>query len=191
MEPLAILHYVTSKLTELGIPHMVGGSFASSLYGLARTTQDADLVVSLTPSQVPALVEAFAGQFYIDSTMIEDALQHQTSFNIIHLESSFKIDFFPLRSGDFHQQSFSRRRLEPMDATLEVREYVQSAEDTVLYKLDWYRQGGGVSENQWRDIRGILKTQGTALDGDYLDRWAGELGLAELLAVAKGEAGLR
>ncbi|MGA2629546.1 MAG: hypothetical protein ABSG54_04965 [Terriglobia bacterium] len=191
MEPIEILHHVTSKLTELGIPYMVGGSFASSLYGLARTTQDADLVVSLTQSQVPALVEAFTGQFYLDSTMIKDSLRHQTSFNIIHLESTFKIDFFPLQPGEFHQQSFSRRRLEPIDATLKVREYVQSAEDTVLYKLDWYRKGGGVSEVQWRDILGILKTQGAALDGDYLDRWARELGLAELLEGAKGEAGLR
>ena len=190
MEPLAILHRVTSKLEELGIPYMVGGSFASSFYGQARITHDADLIVSLQQEHIAGLIEAFRGEFYLDRGMIENALQQHTSFNLIHLESSFKVDFFTLKPGEFHQVSFSRRRLEQIDLDTEVREYLQSAEDTVLHKLDWYRQGGSVSENQWRDIIGILKAQGPALDMDYLDRWSNELGLVELLAQAKREAGL-
>jgi hypothetical protein len=50
--------------------------------------------------------------------------------------------------------------------------------------LDWYRLGGEVSERQWRDVLGIIKTQASRLDHEYLTRWADELGVADLLARA-------
>ena len=68
--------------------------------------------------------------------------------------------------------------------------YLASAEDTVLAKLDWYRQGGEVSDRQWRDVLGVLKVQGDALDRAYLREWAGRLALTELLRRACDDAGL-
>jgi hypothetical protein len=56
--------------------------------------------------------------------------------------------------------------------------------DTNLSKLEWYRQGGEVSERQWRDILGVLKTRAGLLDLDYMKEWAGELHVADLLAGA-------
>ena len=67
---------------------------------------------------------------------------------------------------------------------------MQTPEDAVLSKLDWYRMGGGVSETQWRDVIGILKTQSGQVDFGYLRKWAGELGLADLLERACREAGI-
>lgn len=60
-------------------------------------------------------------------------------------------------------------------------------EDIVLAKLDWFRLGGEVSERQWRDILGVLKTQREALDVDYLRQWAQLLGVADLMERALGE----
>lgn len=62
------------------------------------------------------------------------------------------------------------------------------AEVTVLAKLDWYRKGGEVSDRRWRDLRGVLKVQADALDQEYLEHWAKELGVADLLRRALGEA---
>jgi hypothetical protein len=190
MEPLEILHRVTSKLESLKIPYMVGGSFAGSYYGFARNTHDADLIVAMRQDHVDGFVNAFSHEFYLDRGSIEDALRTRAPFNIIHLESSFKVDFFVLREGRFDQESFSRRRLRRIDPNLDTETFLQSAEDTVLAKLEWYRLGGGVSEIQWRDVIGILKAQGERADFGYMRRWSQELGVSDLLVRAVQEAGV-
>lgn len=62
-----------------------------------------------------------------------------------------------------------------------------SAEDVVLAKLEWFRMGGDVSERQWRDILGVLKVQQSTLDVDYLEQWAQELGVTDLMQRALEE----
>ena len=56
----------------------------------------------------------------------------------------------------------------------------------MLHKLEWYR--AEVSDRQWADIVGVLSVQGDALDREYLDRWAAELGISELLDRARNAA---
>lgn len=47
--------------------------------------------------------------------------------------------------------------------------------------LALHRLGGEVSDQQWRDILGILKTQAGELDEVYLRQWAAVLHVADLL----------
>lgn len=187
-EPLQVLQRVIANLEALGIPYMLAGSFASSLHGLARFTQDADLIVDLHPSQLDAFAQAFVSDFYVDRGLIRQALDTGTSFNIIHFESSFKVDFFVLGGRNFSREEFSRRALRQVDLHSGFEAYVQVPEDAVLSKLDWYRRGGEVSENQWRDVLGMLRQQAERLDAGYLSKWASELGVADLLQRACREA---
>ena len=60
------------------------------------------------------------------------------------------------------------------------------AEDTVLSKLEWAKKGS--SERQMRDVVGVLSLKGEDLDHGYLDKWASVLGVADLLADARGRA---
>lgn len=189
MEPIDVLKLVVGKLTEMHVPYMVGGSFASSFYGFDRSTRDADVVVAMRQEHVEKFVEVFHGDFYLDRGMIEGALRAGASFNVIHLKSMFKVDFFVLRDEPFGQESFSRRRLEQLEPGSDFRTYVESAEDTVLSKLVWFRLGGAVSENQWRDVLGILDVQAGRLDVHYLHKWATQLRVADLLERAFEEAG--
>jgi hypothetical protein len=166
---------------------MLVGSFASAFHGFPRLTQDADLMVQLNANQVDGFIEAFSREFYVDRGQIEQAITNQTSFNIIHLESSFKVDFFVLRRGGYVEEAFSRRVIEQIDPQTDFAAYVQTPEDALLSKLDWYPQGGEVSENQWRDVIGILKVQAGRLDDGYLQKWGAELGVSDLLLRARQE----
>ena len=188
MTPLEIVHLVAARLGKLEIPYMLGGSFASSLYGFPRTTQDADFIIDIVPRQVEGFIELFQPEFYISRTLIDQAIQTGSTFNLIHLESSFKVDFFVLRGDRFNHLAFSRRGLRQIDPELPTRTYIQSAEDTVLAKLTWYRQGGQVSELQWGDLVGVLKAQAGRLDLSYLRHWAAQQGVGELLDRAFKEA---
>jgi hypothetical protein len=188
MEILEVLQRVISKLEELRIPYMVSGSAASSFHAFVRTTQDGDLVVALGLDQVKKFAAAFAPEFYLDRASIRHALQMGGSFNLIHLESSLKIDFFPLRKRSFSQQEFSRRQPRLLLKESIAPAYVATAEDTLLSKLEWFRAGGEVSENQWKDVVGILKVQADTLDVAYLNQWARELHVEGLLEKAFKEA---
>jgi len=188
MEILDILERVISKLEELGIPYMVSGSAASSFYAFVRTTQDGDLVVALGSDQVEKFASAFAPEFYLDRASIHRSLQMGGSFNLIHLQSSLKIDFFPLRKRSFSQQEFARRQPRRLLEKSVVPAYVATAEDTILSKLEWFRAGGEVSENQWKDVVGILRVQATSLDLAYLNQWARELHVEDLFEKAFKEA---
>jgi hypothetical protein len=181
MEILDVLQRVISKLEELGIPYMVSGSAASSFHAFVRTTQDGDLVVALGPDAIEKFATAFAPEFYLDRASIRRAVQMGGSFNLIHLESSLKIDFFTLRERRFSQQEFARRQPRFLLKGSSVPAYVATAEDTILAKLEWFRTGGEVSENQWKDIIGILKIRAGGLDLAYLRKWARELQVEDLL----------
>lgn len=63
-----------------------------------------------------------------------------------------------------------------------------SPEDVILSKLEWFRMGGEVSERQWRDILGVLKTREGELDLNYLHKWASELKVHDLLERALKES---
>ena len=69
--------------------------------------------------------------------------------------------------------------------------FVASPEGTILNKLEWYRMGGEVSDRQWNDILGVLKVQGTDLDMQYLQKWAANLDVTDLLERALVDAGLK
>jgi len=64
---------------------------------------------------------------------------------------------------------------------------VDTAEYTVLRKLEWFRRGGEISDRQWRDVIGIIRTQGLRLDRGELSTWAERLGVSDLLARALRE----
>lgn len=178
---IAITVRVTEALESSGVPHFIGGSVASTLYGMVRTTQDSDIIADLRLENIQRFVESLQDEFYIDDEMIADAIAHCSSFNIIHRESMFKVDIFIPRPRLFVEMQFSRARKEFLSSDPLMVANVASPEDTLLAKLEWYRMGGEVSERQWRDVLGILKVQAGALDMDYLRRMARELKVEDLL----------
>lgn len=188
-DPIAVTLLVIDKLDALHVPYFLGGSLASAVHGVLRTTMDADLVADLRPEHAGPLASALSPAFYVDASAIRDAIRHQSSFNAIHLETMFKVDVFVLKPRPFDRAQFERRAVQVVERAPERTAYVASAEDTILAKLEWYRLGGEVSERQWRDVVGVLNVQSDRLDYTYLRAWAGQLNVADLLERAFAEAG--
>lgn len=187
-EQLATVARVVHALEALGIPYAVGGSWASSVHGTARTTMDADVVVDLGIDRVAALARALGERVYLDVDVARNAVRTRSAFNAIDRDTGFKVDFFPLGERAYDRVAFERRRRADLGEGLHCA--FVSAEDIVLAKLAWYRAGGEVSDRQWGDVLGVLRTQGARLDRAYLAKWAGPLDLWDLLKRALGEAGL-
>ena len=181
---------VVRAFDSLRIPYFLGGSMASSVHGIYRATADADFVAAVRPHHAEPLVALLHPAFYADLEAIRTAAASSRSFNVIHLESMLKVDVFVARTDPFSLMQMRRRVLQAVSVDGQTKFHVASAEDTVLAKLQWYREGGEVSDRQWNDVLGVLKVQGPALDRAYLREWARELKLTDLLDRALDDAGL-
>jgi hypothetical protein len=180
-EPVEVTLKVTAVFEKLGVPYLIGGSLASTLYGMVRSTQDSDIVAEMRLEHLQPFVSVLQDEFYVDEEMIVDSIQQYASFNIIHRETLFKVDVFIPRPRPFLQSQLVRAQRQTFTFENEVSAKFASPEDTILSKLEWYRMGGEVSERQWRDILGLLKTRAGELDLDYLRKWAHELKVNDLL----------
>ena len=187
---LATITPIVEALEQVGVPYYIGGSVASSFYGLPRLTIDVDLVADLRLEHVQPLVKVLQATYYIDDDMIQDAIRWRSSFNMIHQDTILKVDVFIPKSRLFDQEELNRVQTKVVEGNDRLF-YVASPEGTILNKLEWYRMGGEVSDRQWNDILGVLKVQGTALDMDYLQRWAADLNVTDLLERALVDAGLK
>lgn len=170
---------VIAVLDSLSIPYVLGGSMASSVHGLPRTTNDADLIVLLHEGRVRDFASALDREFDADEQSIRRAVMARRSFNLISEKSMFKIDIFVGREGSFEAAQIERGRKETVapGATASVA----TPEDVILAKLRWYRLGNEVSQRQWQDVREVARTQEGKLDLEYMNRWAKELRVDDLL----------
>lgn len=177
---------VASALEAVGVPYYIGGSVASSLQATARTTQDVDFVVEMRPHHAAALSRALGPDFAVDEEALRDAVARGWSWNVFHLPTGIKIDLIMREDTAYDREAFSRRRRLRVDVDTEP--FVKSVEDSILKKLQWFRDGGGQSSTQWRDVVELLRVNGPHLDAAYLDLWAPRIGVADLLERARAEA---
>ncbi|MBD3374084.1 hypothetical protein GF406_03530 [candidate division KSB1 bacterium] len=187
-EPLYITHLIAKQFEHQQIRYLVGGSLASSLHGIPRATQDVDMVAELFHKHISPLVQALKDSFFIDADMIHQAIDHGSSFNLIHLETMFKVDIFIMQKDLFAREEMAQRELYHISETSEQSLYIARAEDIILHKLYWYKTGNEISERQWTDALGVLIVQFDKLDFSYLKKGARHKNIEKLLANAIDQA---
>jgi hypothetical protein len=187
-EEFLVLKQLADALDYLSIDYAIGGSIASSLYGKVRFTQDADINVALSGDRAEELYIVLKDYFYISKDAMHEAVSNRGSFNIIHLETAFKIDIFIQKDDDFCRKLFLRRKKVKLEDSIDCLFDVVSAEDIILLKLQWYQSSGCVSERQWTDVLGVLAVQARSLDMKYLRSCSEKLGLKDILQKAIDEA---
>jgi hypothetical protein len=186
---LAVALAVSAQLEHVGVRYVIGGSFASSLHGEPRSTNDVDVVADLTTASATALVASLSPDYYVDATAALEAVVTGGSFNVVHVATGVKVDLFVASHDPLDQERLRRRqRVAIGGPDLTEGLYVDTPENTILRKLEWYRRGGETSERQWRDVVAVLRIQRDRLDDRYLRDWAAQLGVTDLLERAERDA---
>jgi hypothetical protein len=157
-------------VNELGVRYIVSGSIAAILYGEPRLTHDVDFVVFLRSGDIPRLQEVFPSpEFYLpraDDIAAEVTREQRGHFNVIHIDTGFKADFYTAGQDEFHAWAFRNAlrmefRSEPV--------VVAPPEYVIVRKLEYFREGG--SDKHLRDIRSMLAVSGDQIDHTELIEW--------------------
>lgn len=168
---------VVRALNSIKMPYMVTGSLASNMYGVSRSTKDADFVLQSGEFDFTAFRNALGSGFRLDPQMSFETVT-ATSRYIIHKTegSPFKIELFFLTDDPHDRIRFERRKSgrfagEPV--------WLASPEDVIITKLRWSKQGKRTKDVD--DVRNVIEVQSDAIDWAYVHRWCDEHGTRELL----------
>lgn len=168
---LDILRDVTRKFEQLNVQYMLTGSLAMSYYSQPRMTRDIDLVVNISKTSVKKMEMLFIPDYYISIDSVINAIDNEFMFNLIHTESSIKVDCIVRKQEEYRITEFERRqkiRLTDFDI------YIVSKEDLIISKLIWFKESN--SELQKRDIKNLLVS---GYNNDYLQKWIGRLNVTK------------
>lgn len=180
-----VVRRVVQRLERAGVPYMFTGSFASSFHGAPRASQDIDVVIAPTPSQLRTFIEALPeSEFYADLEAALDAQRSHSQFNLVDLATGWRVDFIIRRSRPFSITEFERR-LRVTTHGLSI--FVVSLEDIILSKLEWASLGQ--SRRQIEDVVALLQTRGHEIGREYLEHWIHQIGLATEWEEARRLAG--
>lgn len=175
--------HVLEKLEEFQIDYLLVGAFSSNAYGVVRSTNDADIVVSFEHMDVVAFSNSLGSEFQLDRQMLLETFTGTVRNVIRHLPTGFDIELFRL-SDDAHQQMRFARRCRTMIDQLGREAWIPTAEDVVIQKLRWGRR------KDLDDIVNVLIVSGHSLDWEYIGRWADEHETTALLEQLRQEAGV-
>jgi hypothetical protein len=111
----------------------------------------------------------------VDESAARDALLRRSMFNVMDMQTGWKIDFIIRKSRPFSSIEFGRRQPAKL---FDVETFVASPEDVILAKLEWASMSG--SERQLADVMGMVGAKHGSLDAEYLQKWARELNVTDL-----------
>jgi hypothetical protein len=163
-------------MERAGLRYMLVGSFSSNLYGVPRSTKDADFVVEFGDLTSTALKPFLDQDFIIEPQMSFETVTGTHRYILRHRKTAFTVELFQLRDDPYDKQRFARRRQELLT---DKPVYVPTPEDVVVTKLRWSKRGARRKDVD--DVRNVLAvTTPTNLDLAYIRHWCDQHGTREL-----------
>lgn len=163
-------------LKRVQTPYMVVGSLSCNVYTFPRSTHDADFVIQLDSASTPILMRALREAFQIEPQMSFESITGTSRYKLESKETGFKIELFLLSDDAHDRERFARRKrlvVEGHEAC------VASAEDVVITKLRWSRQGQRSKDID--DARNVIASQRKNLDWTYVEAWCDRHGTRSIL----------
>ena len=176
---LDVVRDISAKFDELGIPFMLTGSMALNYHAQPRMTRDIDVVIALSQQDLTRFIERFEPEYYVPKEAAREAVDRESTFNLIHQDSVIKVDCIVRKSSEYRKVEFDRRVAVTIAG---FRTFITAKEDLILSKLVWAKESR--SELQLRDVKNLLAT---GYNREYTDEWAGKLTVAELLKECLGK----
>ena len=177
---------VIDVLEAIGADYVIWGGVAAVAYGEQRFTHDMDVVIKLKADDAHFMAKALEEDgYHVSLPSMLDAVWGGF-FNVIHLETNVKVDFFVPGPDSILHWAFQHRRRLPFD---EIRQAsFMPPESVILTKLRAYRGSG--SNRHLDDIEGILRVSGPEVDLAYVDREAARVGVFGTWRELLDESGL-
>lgn len=165
---------IFNLLKASGLQFHFTGGIASSYHGEPRFTQDVDIVVRLSSNTTDTqkIISLLENDYIIDREVILDCISKKRTFQALDQKTFIKIDFYGSEKIPNELSRSIYREILP-GITIPL----VSAEDSILSKLIWVREGSDKAKN---DIKGIVLSNKN-LDLEYLKKMSAALGLSHLL----------
>lgn len=177
-----LLLRIIDSLAETQIPYVIVGSFATNAYAIARSTQDADIVVNAAPGQIPALAKALSGDFIRDPQVQFETVTGTSKTVFTERETGFILELFQLSDDPHDQERFARRR----EFNIQGRPtWILSKEDVLITKLNWLLRANRTKD--LLDVRNLLGVQADSIDWHYVESWCDRHGTRKLLEQIRSE----
>lgn len=135
---LSLFLDIVQKLEAIGVPYVIIGGFAATIYGITRATYDIDIIVDLAEEHIQALSDAYPlPRFYADPYQMRNAMQIGSSFNIIDVERGEKADLFPVTMDKRYRPAFENRvrQVVQLAGTEPMTVWAARPEDVIFGKL--------------------------------------------------------
>lgn len=170
VEQLAAIVIDACEAEHIG--HMLTGAFASSFYGVPRSTSDVDLVIDLEkPERFAALAERLSGRVVFDPQIQFDTLTWgRRHVGTTPTDPPFQVELFELFDDPFVREQFARRQ-RVVSPGLGRAIWLPTPEDLIIQKLRWGRS------KDLDDARDVFLVQGrTNLDQHRIAVWCARHG---------------
>lgn len=105
MNPTDLFRRIGVLLDQAGIPYMLTGSLAATVYGLGRSSQDLDFIIVAQELQIKKLLDLLPpNEFYSEQQSALEACKRNSMFNIIDEVTTLKVDFIFRKKRPFSEE---------------------------------------------------------------------------------------